>query len=199
MLLIVFFLYAQFSLNSIIYRIFDYNICMLKRYIPYVHAKSIYDVNVNYFLKENIKVLLLDLDNTLDSYLTKEPTEKAIELKNKLQRANIRLFIVSNNTGKRVRRYANALGIEYRNSIGKPFAFGLNRLIKDYGFNKDEVMLVGDQLITDIAAGNRAKIKTMYTDKVVDEDQITTRFNRIFEKPKRRRLFKKGLIKEWED
>lgn len=169
---------------------------MLRRYIPYVHAKSIYDVDVNYFLKENIKVLLLDLDNTLDSYLTKEPTAKAVELKEILEKNHIRLFIVSNNTGKRVSRYANSLKIEYRNSIGKPFAKGLNKLIKDYGFKKEEVMLVGDQLITDIAAANRANIKSMYVDKLVKEDQITTRFNRIFERPIRRKLFKKGLIKE---
>ena len=60
-------------------------------------------------------------------------------------------------------------------------------------------MMIGDQLITDIAAANRAKLRSIYVDKLVKEDQITTRFNRIFERPIRKRLFKKKLIREWEE
>jgi predicted HAD superfamily phosphohydrolase YqeG len=60
-------------------------------------------------------------------------------------------------------------------------------------------MMIGDQLITDVAAGNRAKLRCIYVDKLVKEDQPTTRFNRIFEKPKRKKLFKKHLLREWEE
>ena len=60
-------------------------------------------------------------------------------------------------------------------------------------------MMIGDQLITDVAAANRAHLRIIYTEKLVKEDQPTTRFNRIFERPKKRRLIKKHLLREWEE
>ena len=75
---------------------------MSKIYVPYVHATSVYDIDVNFFKKENIKTILVDLDNTLDSYKTKTPSPRAFELKEKLEKEGIEMIIVSNNTGKRV-------------------------------------------------------------------------------------------------
>ena len=172
---------------------------MRKLYIPYAHAKSIYDIDVSFFKKHNVKYLFLDLDNTLDSYRQKVPTQKAIDLKDKLLKEGIEIIILSNNTGKRVSEYATKLGVKYVNSIGKPFASGIKRLLKNHNINPENVMMVGDQLITDIAAANRAKLRSIYVDKLVEEDQPTTRFNRIFEKPIRKRLFKKHLVREWEE
>ena len=40
---------------------------MLKIHIPYAHASSIFDIEMDFFKKEGIKTLLVDLDNTLDS------------------------------------------------------------------------------------------------------------------------------------
>lgn len=172
---------------------------MGKLYIPYAHAKSIYDVDINFFINENVKYILVDLDNTLDSYLQKEPTEKVFSLKEKLELAGIKMFILSNNTGKRVSYYANLLGVGFVNSVGKPFAFGINKFLKTHKISKNEVILVGDQLMTDIAAANRAHIKSIYTEKLVKEDQPTTRFNRIFERPVKKKLIKKNLLKDWKE
>ena len=41
--------------------------CMKNKYVPYAVADSIYEIDVDFFKKENVKVLLVDLDNTLDS------------------------------------------------------------------------------------------------------------------------------------
>ena len=172
---------------------------MRKIHIPYCHAKSVYDVDVAFFKAHNVKYLFLDLDNTLDSYKSKLPTLKAKKLKEDLLKEGIEIYILSNNTGKRVSTYAEALGVKYVNSIGKPFASGIKRLLKKDNISGENVMMVGDQLITDVAAANRAKLRVIYTDKLVEEDQPTTRFNRIFEKPIRKKLFKKHLMREWED
>ena len=68
---------------------------MRKRLIPYCHAKNIYEIDINFFVSQNVKYLFVDLDNTLDSYKTLTPSEKAIELKKKLDDVNIELIIVS--------------------------------------------------------------------------------------------------------
>ena len=170
---------------------------MLKIHIPYAHASSIFDIEMDFFKKEGVKTLLVDLDNTLDSYQTKTPSKRVYELKDKLAENGIQMIIVSNNTGKRVTTYATELNVPFISSIGKPFARKLIKKMKELGIDLTTSMMVGDQTVTDIACGNRAKIKTVLTDKIVKEDQPTTHFNRLFDRPIRRSLKKKNLLREW--
>lgn len=172
---------------------------MFKNKVPTFHAKSIFDIDVSFYKREKIKFVLADLDNTLDSFKTKLPSSKAIELKNKLEKEDIKLVIVSNNTGERVSKYSNALGVNYINSAGKPFASKLLKKLKNANIDKDLSIMIGDQTVTDITCANRAKIKSILTDKIVSEDQWTTKFNRLLDKPIRRYLKKKSLLKDWSD
>ncbi len=170
---------------------------MFKVHVPYAHASSIFEIDVSFFKKENIKTLLVDLDNTLDSYKTKTPSKRVFELKDKLEKEGIKLIIVSNNTGKRVTTYASELGIDFISSIGKPFARKLLKKLHELNIDLSTTIMVGDQTVTDIACGNRAKIKTVLTDKIVKEDQPTTHFNRMFDRPIRKKLAKKNLLRDW--
>lgn len=170
---------------------------MKNKYIPFATATSIYDIDIKFFIDNGVKVLLMDLDNTLDSYRLYHPTPRAIELIQKIRDANILPVIISNNRGKRVRTYANDLNVEYINSAAKPFAFKINKFIEKHGWDKKDLMLVGDQMITDVAAGNRAGLRVILTDKIVKEDQWTTRFNRIFGRRIRKHHMKKGYLVDW--
>ncbi len=176
-----------------------YHINMIKRKIPFAHAKSIYDVDPSFFQKLGVKVVLTDLDNTLDSVHTKTPSDRAKALAETLKAAGIRLIIVSNNTGKRVQEYAKELGVESACWMLKPFSFRIRKFLKKQGIAKEEVILIGDQILTDVMAGNGAKIKTLLCDPLVKEDPPWTRFNRFFERPIRRKQDERHLVKEWEE
>ena len=54
-------------------------------YTPTYYAKSIYEVPSDFYKQNGIKNLFIDLDNTLDSFRTLEPTENAINLINELK------------------------------------------------------------------------------------------------------------------
>jgi len=163
----------------------------------FAHAKSIYDIEIPFYTQLGIKYLLLDLDNTLDSYRIYYPTLPAINLINDLKDHGITPIIVSNNKGKRVQTYAHFLGIECISSAMKPFAKKIKSFLKASGIKHDEVMLIGDQLITDIGAANAADIIAILTDKIVNEDQWTTRLNRLIDIPLRKNLKKKGKLPDW--
>jgi len=175
----------------------DYNISMSKINVPYAHASSIFEIDVSFYKKENVKTLLVDLDNTLDSYRTKTPSKRVFDLKEKLSKEGIEMVIVSNNTGTRVTTYAEALGVRFISSIRKPFAKKLLAKAKEYNIDLSTSMMIGDQTVTDIPCGNRAGIKTVLTDKIVKEDQPTTHFNRLFDRPIRRKLMRKNLLRDW--
>lgn len=170
---------------------------MFKNYIPFAHAVSIYEIDVDFFKRNGVKTLFMDLDNTLDSYKAKAPKERTIELVKKLKDAGIQPVIISNNKAHRVCGYADALGIEFLSSAHKPFSKRLLAEINRRNLKLDEVMLVGDQMMTDVLAAKGAKIRVVLTEKLVKEDQWTTHINRIFDRPIRRHLRRKGNLIDW--
>lgn len=164
---------------------------------PYAHAPNIYDINPSFFKKEHIEVILCDLDNTLDSYRAMSPRQEAFKFKNELDKLGIKLIIISNNREKRVKPYAEKLGVAYLSKAGKPFKKRISRFLKENCYNLSDVLLVGDQLMTDIKCAARLGIKSILTEKLVQEDQWTTHINRLFDRPLRRRLLKRGLLIDW--
>lgn len=172
---------------------------MCKKFIPYAHGQNIFDVDITFFVSHNIKTLLVDLDNTLDSYRATEPSKRVLELKSALDKAGIELIVISNNKEKRVSHYAQQLGVRFLFSTHKPFTRRLKKFIKDNNIDISSTMLVGDQLITDVLMANNAKLRVLLTEKLVKEDQWTTHINRIFDRPIRRHLAKKGKLVDWRD
>ena len=73
---------------------------MFKRFIPFAHANSIYEIPVDFYQQNGVTLLLIDLDNTLDSYRLYTPTERAVSLIASIRAANITPVIISNNRGK---------------------------------------------------------------------------------------------------
>ncbi len=70
---------------------------MLKIFRPTYHAQSVYDIDINFYKKHGFKNVIVDLDNTLDSYKLFEPSVRAKELIKRLLAAGIDVFIISNN------------------------------------------------------------------------------------------------------
>lgn len=170
---------------------------MFKKFIPYAHASSIYEISVDFYHQNNVRFLLIDLDNTLDSYRLQVPTERVQQLILDLKKNNIEPVVISNNRCKRVSKYAEFLKVECLYSARKPCSYKIKRYLKKRGIENSETMLVGDQLITDVLAGRGAHIRVILTEKIVKEDQWTTRFNRLLDYPIRRYLSKKGLLPDW--
>lgn len=157
-------------------------------WFPTYRANSIFEIPVSFYAEHGIKVVLSDLDNTLDDYRVKTPSPRTQELVKNLKEAGIEFYIASNNTSKRVSLYGKVLGITVFSGLMKPFSGPLKKLIEKQGFKKEEVVLIGDQVLTDVKAGNKAGIMTILTEPISKGDIIWTRFNRVFEKKKRKKI-----------
>lgn len=172
---------------------------MFESFIPFAHAKSIYEIKAEFFKKNGVNVLFIDLDNTLDSYRLYVPSKRAVDYIKYLINNGIKPIIISNNRGERVSTYANHLKIDYMSMAGKPFPNKILKEISKRNLSKDEVMLVGDQLITDVTVGRKAGIRVILTEKLVKEDQPTTRINRLFDIPIRNYLKKHNKLISWRE
>ena len=152
---------------------------LFKSHIPFAKATSIYEIPADFYNKNNVKTLFVDLDNTLDSYKSRIPNDKVIKLINAIKATGVNVVILSNNKEKRVGAYARLVPCDYIFSTGKPFPKKINKYLKENNLNSEDVMLVGDQMITDVGVANHAKIRVILTDKIVKEDQWTTHINRL--------------------
>lgn len=160
-------------------------------FTPTYYAKSIYDIPTSFYQKEGIKIIFCDLDNTLDAFYENEPTEKAINLVRELEANGIRLIITSNNHGERVKNYAKKLNVLCHYSSKKPLGYKLRKFIKKNNFNKNEIVMIGDQLLTDVICSKNTKVRVVLVEPIVNKDLPITRFNRFFDKIIRKMMRKK--------
>ena len=116
----------------------------------FAHASSIYSIDMSFYKKHDIRFLLIDLDNTLDSYKNPLPSENAINLINKLKENGITTFVISNNSKKRVKKYCTALNIGFLSRSFKPLMRKTKKFIKNNQIDIEHLAFVGDQIMTDV-------------------------------------------------
>ncbi len=172
---------------------------MRKRNIPFALSQDIFEIPAEFYISLGVKALLVDLDNTLDPYVVSSPSEKTKEWKQKMVEKGLRIVILSNNSGGRVGKYASELGVEARFFMKKPFAGPLKRFLQEEGLSKDEVILVGDQIQTDVKAGNGAGVRVILTEPLFHKEPPWTKFNRIFDRPKRKKIKARHLSPYWKE
>lgn len=172
---------------------------MIKRLLPTYYTSSIYDIDPSFYRKIGVKVILSDLDNTLDTVKTKQPSERAIELVKKLKQEGFEVYIVSNNSSTRVQTYAKLLSIGVASFMRKPLSGPLKGFLKEKGIDPKEAILIGDQLLTDVGAGNGAGVKTILCHPLSKIDPPWTRLNRILERKMRIKMNRKHLLPCWRE
>lgn len=89
--------------------------------------------------------------------------------------------VVSNNNKKRVEPLAEKLGLPFTANGAKPLTFGVNRAVKAMGAKKSETLVIGDQIFTDVMAGNLAGIRTVLVEPFHLEKTWTFRLKRRIE------------------
>ena len=165
----------------------------MKILVPNMYQKSIYTVDYEYLLKDNIKCLLFDLDNTCVGYHEKNPTKELKKLFERLTKMGFKVIIFSNSTPKRLAPFSN-LKVVIHPSSRKPFKGNFEKILKKYHYQRKEVCIIGDQLFTDILGGNRVGIKTCLVDPLTNEDFIFTKIFRATEQIAFKRLAKKDVL-----
>ncbi|WP_408547059.1 YqeG family HAD IIIA-type phosphatase [Streptococcus suis] len=163
----------------------------LENYMPDFALEKAYDVTVESLKKHGIKVVFVDLDNTLIAWNNPDGTPEMRQWLHDLRDAGIPVVVVSNNKYERVKRAVEKFGIEFEAFALKPFTFGINRALKRFDVQPYEVIMIGDQLMTDIRAAKRAGLKSVLVKPLIQTDSINTQINRWRE----RRTMKKIIAK----
>ena len=172
---------------------------MLNWFKPTWLVDSIYQVSPTQLKQQGIKAVFSDLDNTLLAWNYAQKTLKLRRLVNQFQSHRVQLIVISNNTTGRVSKALSGLHINYISWSLKPLPWGILRALKRYHLKRTQVVMVGDQLLTDVWAANNAHVRSMWVKPLVKTDKWDTRINRFFERRIKIRLERKYDLPYWRE
>lgn len=127
-----------------------------KRFIPCEFHNSFFEIDFKNLYKNGYRTILSDLDNTLVSYDEDVPTEAIINKFKELEVLGFEIILISNNVPSRIQKFTEDLTIKGIANARKPLLLGMIKALNTAQIqDKDKVIVIGDQLMTDIWAANR--------------------------------------------
>ena len=148
---------------------------------PKIYLKNVKEITIELLNKNNIKGLLLDVDNTLIDF-NLEILDGVKEWCDDLKQNEIKICILSNtNKIEKVKKVATKLDIPYISFAKKPFKKGFKKAVELLNLSPENIAVAGDQIMTDILGGNRMKMYTILTKPLDKKDILITRVKRPLE------------------
>jgi len=108
------------------------------------------------------------------------------------------VLLLRHNKEARVKHFAEPLGIPYIHKAKKPLRNAFYNALIQLGLRPNEVVMVGDQLLTDVMGANRLGLHTVLVKPVAQSDGLVTKLNRFIERRVFNDLKRKGII-TWEE
>lgn len=129
---------------------------------PTFVVEAIRDVDPDLLKARGITAIITDLDNTLVPWRHYEIAPGVTDWLAKLESAGIKICIASNTLHmKRLRQLAATMNIPFVDRVRKPHPGGFIRSMQAMGSNRQNTAVFGDQIFTDVLAGNRLGLTTI--------------------------------------
>lgn len=148
---------------------------------PKGYFDSVRDIKIEYLKENEIKAIILDVDNTLIDYYKNFP-KGTKEWVARLKEYGIKFCILSNsNKIEKVKDVAKQIDVPYFYFAKKPLKIGFKKAKKLLNVEEKHIAVVGDQIMTDIIGANRCKMFSILVKPIKEKDIIITRIKRPIE------------------
>lgn len=153
------------------------------KYLPTQVCRNIFEIDFISLYARGKRIILSDLDNTIATYYEKTPSVDCLEWNKTLRKMGFKIYLVSNNHSNRITEYTKNFIVDgYISDAHKPFKGKMERFLKKNNINKEEVIAIGDQLVTDISAFNKLQVETILVKTINQKKQKWyTKINRMRE------------------
>ena len=129
--------------------------------LPRLMTDSLTDLTPELLREKNVRLLMLDFDNTIVPYTTDVPTADMERWLSRMNASEIQICVVSNSHKNRVPAFCQARGIDCITHAKKPFSKGIRECLGKYGIPASRAALVGDQIYTDTLGANCAGVTSI--------------------------------------
>jgi HAD superfamily phosphatase (TIGR01668 family) len=141
------------------------------------------EIPFDWLKKNEIKGILVDLDNTLTSYHSEDIPQDTLTWLYSLIELGIPFLPYSNARRYRIENFCKRFGIDNPGLAIKPLNIGLRRVLRFIKVPGKNLLLIGDQVFTDVLAGKFAGIRTVLVDPVSKTTEFpATKVMRIIER-----------------
>ena len=153
-------------------------------FLPNFYFQNVTDINIGLLQRYAVKAVLLDIDNTLSPHGAIVSYDGVRDWINDLRVLGIKVAIISNNKEKRVKLFAEDLKIKYYiANANKPLKSGFILAKKILKVDEKNILVVGDQIFTDILGANLAKMKCVLVEPKDKNEPFSIKLKRDFEVP----------------
>lgn len=148
--------------------------------IPKKYVIDIFAIDYKKLKEVGYQLIIFDLDNTIGDVKTLICEKRISDFLNRINK-EIPIIIASNSHKKRVSTFCKNLNCDKYSFSLKPTSRVLRKIKQKYNIEYDKMVIVGDQLLTDIFLGNRMGLLTILVDPKSEEDLKVTKLNRKIE------------------
>lgn len=164
---------------------------MFSFFYPTFYFERAVDISPDLLRSFGISAILTDLDDTLTTHGCQQlAPEYALWLQT-LRDAGISVSVLSNNTEERTRPFCERNGLNYFCKAKKPLPGRAKSAARALGLSREQVLVLGDQIFTDILCGRFAGMRTAAVRPIGCRATRWIAVKRILEKPIWRSYFRK--------
>lgn len=168
---------------------------LLGAFCPRSFVDNLWDVDIDDLAARGIRFVLLDLDNTILPWRSRDIPDESHRWIKKAREAGIKLAIASNTRNPaRLNALSKALDLPCVHRILKPRRGGLLRAMALIGAEPKETAIIGDQVFTDVWGGNRLRLYTILVRPMHRREFIGTKVSRVAEWFLLRWFTRKGML-----
>jgi HAD superfamily phosphatase (TIGR01668 family) len=162
------------------------------RIFPDEYYDSIFHIDFDKLYEEGYRGLMFDIDNTLVPYDVEHPPKKVIDLFTNLKQKGFKICLVSNNNRERVYKFNEKLKLYAVPKALKPMTRNIRKALKVLGTETSNTAFIGDQIFTDVLAGNKVNLKTILVVPISEKEEWVSKIKRSTEKYILKMYEKKG-------
>ena len=167
---------------------------MLPLFVPDKYYKTIYHIDYDKLYNQGIKCILFDLDNTLVPADVNKPSKKLKKLFYDLKVKGFKVVIMSNSSKNRVNIFKNELLVDSIFLANKPKPEKFLKIMQTYNLKESEIVLIGDELVTDIMGANKLDILSIYVNPISNINHYTSFLNKKLESAIKNKLQRNDLL-----
>ena len=151
-------------------------------FLPSVIIRSVTELTPQFLQSQNIRLLMLDFDNTIVPYTTNVPTAEMERWLKHMLASDIQLCVVSNSKRERVKLFCEQYGLDCITHAKKPFSKGIRACLEKYDLQVEQCALAGDQIFTDTLGANCAGVRSILGE-AIDNHNFWLKARHVLEIP----------------
>ena len=151
-------------------------------FLPTIITESVTDLTPELLRQKDIRLLMLDFDNTIVPYTTNVPTEEMSQWLKDMASSGIQVCIVSNSKRDRVPKFCETYGLACITHAKKPFSKGIRQCLTQFNIPAENAALAGDQIYTDTLGANCSGVRSILV-KAINNHNIWLKLRHVAEMP----------------